>query len=180
MRLLALVFLMPLGTWAAEWSKPAEIVVDDTICATYRARVDDAGFLVVQVQLAEGWHTFTMDNQIRAKEKLAGKKALGADRPTEITVSGGLAVDGPWSQPEPLDFSKPELRIFSWGFEEKALFAAKAKRTGAGSLARLGIKAQACTPSLCKNIDTALELDLTMPAGPAEPAVRALTPVRAE
>ena len=85
---------------AAEWSKPAEIVVDDTVCATYRARLDDAGNLNVQLTLANGWHTFSMDNDVRAKEKLAGKKALGMDKPTSFTVTGGLTVDGPWRQPE--------------------------------------------------------------------------------
>ena len=58
-----------------------------------------------------------MDNRIRAEEKLAGKKSLGIDHPTEIKVSGGLEVEGPWHQTNPKDFSRPELRWFSWGFE---------------------------------------------------------------
>jgi hypothetical protein len=163
---------------AAEWSKPVEIVVDETVCATYRARVDIEGRLNISLTLAEGWHTFAMDNQIRANEKLAGKKALGMDKPTSFTVTGGLAVDGPWMQPALLDFSKPELRIFSWGFEKQALFAARVKRTGTEKVARIGIKAQACTPSICKDISKELELDLSLPAGPAEAGLAALTAVR--
>ena len=99
LRMAVLMGLAAMGLAAAEWSKPAEIVVDDIVCATYRARVDDGGHLLIQLTLADGWHTFAMDNQIRANEKLAGKKALGMDRPTQFVVTGGLAIDGPWMQP---------------------------------------------------------------------------------
>ena len=179
-RLVGLFALAALAVSAAEWSKPVEIIVDDTICASYKARLDDGGNLVIALTLANGWHTFSMDNQIRANEKLAGKKALGMDKPTSFAVSGGLAVDGPWLQPALIDFSKPELRIFSWGFEKQALFAAKAKRTGADSKAHIAIKAQACTETICKDINTGLDLDLTLPAGPAEPALSGLTAVRTQ
>jgi len=165
---------------AAEWSKPAEIVVDDTICATYRARMDGSGHVVVQLTLAEGWHTFAMDNQIRANEKLAGKKAIGMDKPTSFAVTGGLTVEGPWMQPALKDFSKPELRIYSWGFEKQALFAAKAKRNGNEPAAQIAIQGQACTETICKNISTTVDVDLASPAGPAEPALSALTPVRTQ
>jgi hypothetical protein len=176
MRVLFLLTLATLG--AAEWSKPVEILVDDVVCATYRARLDTAGNLTVHLALAPGWHTFAMDNDIRSKEKLAGKKALGVDKPTSFTVTGGLAVDGPWRQPELKDFSKPELRIFSWGFENTALFAAKSRRAGAGSKAAIAIKAQACTPTICKNIDAALELDLAQSPAPPEPGIDSLQAVR--
>lgn len=175
-----LLLLAALTVSAAEWSKPVEVMVDDITCATYKARVDDTGRLTIQLTLADGWHTFAMDNQIRANEKLAGKKALGMDKPTSFAVSGGLSVEGPWMQPALVDFSKPELRIFSWGFEKSALFAAKVKRTGAEKTARIGIKAQACTPAICKDINKELELDLSLAAGPAEPAVAGLSAVRSQ
>ena len=175
MRLLLLGFVA-LAVSAAEWSMPVEIVVDDTVCASYKVRVDDGGHLVIALTLANGWHTFAMDNQIRANEKLAGKKALGMDRPTSFAVSDGLVLEGPWMQPALVDFSKPELRIFSWGFENRALFAAKVKRTG--NRARVGIRAQACTETICKDINTALDLDLTLAAAPAEAAFPALTAIR--
>lgn len=180
MRLGFFVFVAGLAVSAAEWSKPVEVVVDDTICATYKARVDDGGNLTIHLTLADGWHTFAMDNQIRANEKLAGKKALGMDRPTSFTVTGGLAVDGPWRQPVLADFSKPELRIFSWGFEKNALFVAKVKRSGSEKNAKIAIRAQACTPAICKDITKELELDLTVPTGPAEPGLAALTAVRTQ
>ena len=175
---LFLLVLAGLAVSATDWSKPAEIVVDDTVCATYRARVDDGGHLVIALTLADGWHTFAMDNLIRANERLAGRQALGMDKPTSFLVAGGLAVEGPWMQPAPLDFSKPELRIFSWGFEKQALFAAKVKLTG--KTAHVAIKAQACTETICKDINTALDLDLAKPASPAEPGLSALTAVRAQ
>ncbi|MBI2686843.1 MAG: hypothetical protein HYX27_11050 [Acidobacteria bacterium] len=165
---------------AAEWSKPAEVLVDDVICASYRARLDDSGNLVIALMLADGWHSFAMDNQIRANEKLAGKKALGMDKPTSFEITGGLAIGGSWMQSALKDFSKPELRIFSWGFEKQALFAARVKRTGNEPSARVEIKGQACTESICKNIDTALELDLRSPASVAEPGLAVLTPVRVQ
>ena len=154
--------------------------MDDAVCATYRARVDDAGNLTVQLTLADGWHTFAMDNDIRAKEKLAGKKALGMDKPTSFAVSGGLAVDGPWRQPELKDFSKAELRIYSWGFEKQVMFAAKARQSGGDAKAKVAIKGQACTETICKNIDTAVELDWRKNLGHPKPEVAALTPVRVQ
>jgi hypothetical protein len=175
-----LLLLAGLAASAAEWSKPVDVLVDDVVCTSYKARVDAEGRLTVSLTLAEGWHTFAMDNSIRANEKLAGKKALGMDRPTTFAVSGGLAVDGPWMQPALVDFSKPELRIFSWGFEKSALFAAKVKRVGSEKVARIGIKAQACTPAICKDISKELELDLSLAAGPAEAGVAGLSAVRTQ
>ena len=66
-----------------------------------------------------------MDNKLRAQEKLAGKRSLGIDSPTEIVFAEGLELNGPWYQSVPRDFSKPELRWYSWGFEGQALFVAK-------------------------------------------------------
>ena len=66
------------------------------------------------------------------RRKLAGKKSLGIDRPTEIVASGGMQTVGPWYQSPPKDFSQPELRWFSWGFERQALFVAKVRRAAAG------------------------------------------------
>jgi hypothetical protein len=135
--------------------------VDDVIAATYRARFDGIGRVEVKVTLGDGWHTFSMDNQIRAEEALAGKKAIGMDRPTSFVLSGGLEGAGGWMQSPLRNFSKPELRIFSWGFEKEARFTGKAvKAAGAGPAARMAIKAQACTESICKNIDTVVEIPL--------------------
>src|SRR6476620_12110802 len=106
----------------ADWSNPVEVRHDVQKCVSYRARLS-GDFLVVQATSEPGWHTFAMDNKLRAEEKLAGKKSLGIDHPTECKLTGAPVVEGPWYQTPPKDFSKPELRWFSWGFERQALFA---------------------------------------------------------
>src|SRR5262249_38088666 len=148
-----MMFAAGFGAAAASggWSDAVEVHHDESLCLSYRARMDGP-FLVVRAIIEPGWHTFAMDNKRRAEEKLAGKRSLGIDHPTEITVSGGLEAIGPWHQSPPKDFSKPDLRWFSWGFEREALFVGKVRRSGAAP-ARIEIRGQACTDTTCKNID---------------------------
>ena len=148
---------------ASVWTPPVEVRHEDAVCVAYQARLDGP-YLVVRAAVGKGWHTFAMDNQKRAAEKLAGKPALSVDKATEIAVSGGLEIDGPWHQTAPKDFSRPELRWFSWGFEQQAVFAAKVRRAGAGA-ASLRVRGQACTETICKNIDVTIPLPVA-----AEPA----------
>lgn len=138
------------------WTEPVEVRSDETLCVSYRARLDGS-FLVVQATHEAGWHTTAMDNQKRAMERLRGRQSLGIDHPTRITVSGGLAVAGPWHQSPPKDYSKPELLWFTWGFEGQAVFMAKVRPAGAGP-ARIAIRGQACTESTCKSVDVAITL----------------------
>jgi hypothetical protein len=168
------VLLASLALLAGDWTAPVEIRSDEDIVITYRAKLDGDNLLIA-AKLKSGWHTFAMDNKVRADEKLAGKKALGGDRPTSFEVSGGLTVDGGWRQTEPKDFSKPELRIFTWGYESDALFAARVKRTG--SVAKVAIRAQACTESICKEINTSISVPVDAPATAAVD-VSKLIPVR--
>jgi hypothetical protein len=156
MRKPALLFLCASSVFAAEWSAPVDVLHEMKPCVTYRARLEGDN-LVVQASLQPGWHTFTMDNERRAAEKLAGKPSIGIDQPTQIKVSKGLSVEGNWNQSQPKDFSKPELRWFSWGFERQAIFAAKVRRSGQGP-AQIEIRGQACTETTCKNIDVALSV----------------------
>ncbi len=145
-------------THAGDWTNPVEVRHELKRCVSYRAKWD-AGYLVVRATLDPGWHTFAMDNRQRAADKLAGKKSLGIDLPTEITVTEGLEVVGPWYQLPPKDFSKPELRWFSWGFEDEALFVAQVRRSR-GSAAQVTIRGQACSDTTCKNIDLAITVPL--------------------
>jgi hypothetical protein len=146
------------GAKAVEWSDAVEVRHGDALCVAYRARTD-GGFLVVRATLGPGWHTFAMDNKQRAEEKLAGKAPLSVDRATEITPVAGLQTVGPWYQSSPKDFSHPELRWFSWGFDREAMFAVKIRPAGAGG-ARLKLRGQACTETICKNIDVTIGLPL--------------------
>jgi hypothetical protein len=142
-----------------EWSNAVEVRHEENLCVSYQARLDGP-YLVVRATVEPGWHTFAMDNKQRAEEKLAGKRSLGIDHPTEIVLSGGLEAVGPWYQSPPKDFSRPELRWFSWGFEGQAVFVTKVRRSGSGQ-ARIVIRGQACTETTCKNIDVAMPFALT-------------------
>ncbi len=178
MRLLLSIFLLiASASSAAEWSEPVVVEHQFKPAVTYRARVEGS-YLVVRADIEEGWHTFSMDNDLRATEALAGKPSLGVDAPTQITLEDGLEATGGWSQTEPKDFSKPELRWYSWGYEEPALFVTNVATAGTGE-AKIGIRGQACTETTCKNVDVELALALGGPSGtPADIDLTHLIPVR--
>jgi DsbC/DsbD-like thiol-disulfide interchange protein len=163
--ILFLFALFEAVTWAADWSPPAEVRYEDAVVISYTARVDGP-YLVVRANLGKGWHTFALDNVQRVEEKLAGKPALSMDRSTEIGVTGAQ-VEGPWHQSQPKDFSRPNLRMFSFGYDHDAIFAAKVHATSAGS-AKLRIRGQACTETICKNLD--VPLTVVVPAKPGTSA----------
>jgi hypothetical protein len=158
MTVLGAVMLYDRTARAGDWTPAVEVRHDETLSISYQAKLDGPN-LVVRATIEPGWHTFAMDNQVRAEEKLAGKPSLGIDRPTTIALTGSLQVAGPWRQTSPLDFSKPELRWFSWGFERQALFVAPIRRSASGTV-RIGIRGQACTQTVCKNIDVTIPLPL--------------------
>ncbi|PYV86076.1 MAG: hypothetical protein DMG05_20910 [Acidobacteria bacterium] len=143
---------------AGDWTDPVEVRHELKRCVSYQARVNGQ-FLVVQATHEAGWHTYAMDNKQRAQEKLAGRRSLGIERSTEIEVTEGLELAGPWYQSPPKDLSKPELRWFTWGFEGQVLFVAKVRRSGAGP-ARIAVRGQACTEATCKNIDVVISVPL--------------------
>ena len=159
---IALVFLSAASALPAQTGSQADVLHEMKPCLTYRAKLD-GDLLVIEASIQPGWHTFAIDNERRASEKLAGKPSIGIDQPTQIKVSGGLQVAGPWYETAPKDFSKPEMRWYSWGFEQQATFAAKVHRTGSGN-AEVEIRGQACTTTTCKNIDVSLSL----PAAPGD------------
>src|SRR5205823_10415892 len=84
------------GASAADWSQPAEVRHEDALVISYTARMDGP-YLVVRANIAQGWHTFALDNVQRVQEKLDGKPALSMDHSTEIAVAG-VQVEGPWRQ----------------------------------------------------------------------------------
>lgn len=143
--------------YASGWSDSVEVLWNYQPVVSYRAKFDGS-FLIVKVHHQPGWHTYAMDNRLRAKEKLAGRNSLGVDTPTTITVRDGLEMSGVWHQSPPNDYSKPQLRWFTWGFEGYAVFASAVEKVGAGP-ATVEIHGQACDASSCRNI----ELDLLVP-----------------
>ena len=174
---LTFLFCVVTSALAGDWSGAVEVQHDARRCVAYRARLSGQ-FLVVEATLEPGWHTFAMDNKQRAEEKLAGRKSLSSDQPTAIRLSDGLELASPWYQTPPADFSKPELRIFTWGFERQAVFVAKVRRTGTGA-ARLAIRGQACTDVTCKNIDVTVLVPLARKGSDrTEIDLKKLAPVR--
>ena len=171
--------IFALTAQGAEWTAPVEVQHEYKTCISYRAKYT-GGVLVVEAAIAPGWHTFAMDNQQRQQEALAGKPSLGIELPTQVTLASGLTAQGPWFQTGPKDFSKPEIRWYSWGFERQAVFAVKARPAASGP-ARVGIRAQACTESVCKNVDVSLEVphaDAKAVSGAPDVDLSALTRVR--
>ena len=143
----------------ADWSNSVEVRHDVQKCVSYRAKLS-GDLLVVQATHEPGWNTYAMDNKVRAQEKLAGKRSLGIDSPTEIVFAEGLELVGSWYQSVPKDLSKPDLRWYSWGFDGQALFVAKVKRVGKAP-ANLAVRGQACSDAVCKNIDVTLSVPLS-------------------
>ena len=166
--LAVLVLLRAAGAPAADWTGPVDVRHDFKPCVSYRARLDGE-ILVLQATHEPGWKTYAMDNKRRADEKLTGRQSLGLEAPTEITVTGGLRLAGPWRQSPPKDFSKPELQWFSWGFDGQALFVAKVRRAGAGP-AQIAVRGQACTEMICKRVDVAISLPLPGAGARAAPS----------
>lgn len=167
------------AAWAGDWSEPAQVTHDLHPCVTYRAKLD-GDFVIVQATLSPGWHTFAMDNKVRAEGKLAGKPALGIDAPTEIKLSQGLEAMAPWYQTPPKDFSKPELLWFTWIYDSQAVFVSKVRRAAAGP-AQITVKGQACTDKICKQVDVAIALPLAGAkpgANPTEVDLKSLVKVR--
>ena len=167
--------LLLLTTAVDGWGAPAVVTHEDQLCVTYRAQLAGS-YLVVEVKLEPGWHTFAMDNDKRAAAKLAGKKALSVDKPTQVQPEG-IEVTGSWLQSQPKDFSQPEFQIFSWGFEREARFVAPAKAMAAGLAARVRIKGQACTQTVCKNVDVIAEAP-AVKAGPSGASTTGLIAVQ--
>ncbi len=144
---------------ADAWSAPARAEArDGTVLVTCRSKLS-GDYLLVEVQAAEGWHVYAMDNERRAKEALAGKMSLGVEESTEVLVTGGLRVTGDWYQSDPQDFSQPELRWYSYGFEGRALLAAQVERTG-DPAAEVTVRAQACDSESCIRVDAVMDLTL--------------------
>lgn len=126
-----------------------EVWLDDLHAVTYRARVE-GDWLVVEAEHEPGWHTYAMDNVVRAREK-TGKPEPETELPTVITPLEGLTIEGEWRQSPPVDLSTPEIRWYTWGFEGRSYFAARV--TEATFPASVRIDGQACTESLCAWVD---------------------------
>lgn len=146
----------------------------DALAVSYRARIE-GDWLVVEAVHEPGWHTYSMDNVTRARER-SGKARPETELPTVITPLDGLTVDGGWRQSPPLDLSTPEIRWYTWGFEGRSFFAARLDQKP--SPASVRIDAQACTAELCAMVEAlVVPVDANLPG--SEPSVdpQSLVPV---
>ncbi len=165
---------------ASDWTEPKEVRMRRDKVVSYRAML--AGdTLVIEATHEDGWHSYAMDNRIRAREA-SGKEKPECELPTRIEVSGPLSIVGPWRQSDPADLSNTDIKWYTYGFDGVAYFAATVKREGDGE-ATVRIHAQACNESKCSMVDG---LELVLPvSGDSEDAespveVDALVEVKAE
>ena len=155
----ALVISIMLAVTTADdpsWSKPAVVVQGSQPLVRFQTRIV-GGYLFVRAIHEKDWHTYAMDNQVRAMKALKGKKSLGIEQGIDIRVKRGLKLDGQWSQTRPRDLSKPELRWYTYGFDRTSLFACRIKAFTNEPIV-LRIQGQACSGESCRNIDVVLEL----------------------
>jgi hypothetical protein len=153
--LLALVLTVSTADEPA-WSTAAVVRQGSQPVVRFQARID-GDYLFVRATHEKEWHTYAMDNEARGLKTLQGRTSLGIEQGVAIGVKSGLEMDAPWLQTRPRDLSKPELRWYTYGFDQTAIFACRIKTvTSAPVVVR--VRGQACSGESCRNIDVVLEL----------------------
>lgn len=136
--------------WASEWSEPSITMRRRVgMVVTYRAKVD-SGYLVIEAKHGEGWHTYSMDNLDRARAK-TGLEKPDTEQSTRFELTG-LTVTGDWYQSTPKDLSTPEIKWYTWGFEDTSYFAAPVQVDDASAVT-VTIFAQACNANSCSMVN---------------------------
>lgn len=137
--------------FAADWSEPVAVMRrrQGTV-VSYRAKVE-SGHLVVEATHGKGWHTYSMDNLQRAKQK-TGKEKPDTEQSTRIEISGGLTVAGKWLQSTPKDLSMADIEWYTWGFENVTYFAVPVKKSS-DEATTVTFFAQACNANSCSMVD---------------------------
>ena len=139
----------PAAAQKSEEPAPQEVWFGDDIAVTYEARLE-GDWLVVEARHEPGWHTYAMDNVERAREA-TGRERPDTELPTRLTPSPEIELASAWRQTAPTDLSQPDIRWYTWGFEDRSFFAARVERADAGGW--LQVDAQACTDRLCAMVD---------------------------
>lgn len=155
---IAAVCLAAASAWAGDWSETKPVLYRGDIVATYRARL--AGeWLIVEAKHEPKWHTYAMDNVLRAK-KATGEESPTTELPTKIDVSGGAKVVGAWKQSAPKDLTQKDINWYTWGFEGTARFAAKLDKVSDEPVV-ITVNGQLCNDSLCSMVR---DLKIVVPA----------------
>lgn len=151
---LAALLLSANAAFAGEWTQETKVIRRGTIVVSYRAKLE-GDVLLVEARHAPMWHTYSMDNPLRA-QKATGKERPDTELPTRFEVSG-LELIAPWYQTQPKDMTQKEISWYTWGFEGTARFATKVGRVaGASSEATITINAQACDASSCQMVQNVI------------------------
>jgi hypothetical protein len=150
---MALVVGAPLAiAESSGWTPPIEIRKGKEVAVRYRAKL--SGDIVwVEAVHGTGWHTYSLDNAERARKK-TGVPVIGIEQPTVISIDGSAKATGKWRQSRPKDLSQPELEWYTWGFEDRAIFATRLETREAKTV-KLIINAQACKATQCAIVDDA-------------------------
>ena len=157
------------------WSTPVVVGRELENCVSYRARIQGE-YLVVEASHGSGWHTYALDNEIRAEEMLAGQESLGVELPTSFEVRGAKVV-GPWLQTEPEDLSEVDIQWYTFGFSDTATFAAKIQDVGTTPIV-IGVRGQVCNADICRDIEIDVRLDPTIDWSSLAFDPQALVPIR--
>ncbi|MEZ6062702.1 MAG: hypothetical protein R3C19_20350 [Planctomycetaceae bacterium] len=154
-----LLALVQIATTADDpaWSKAVPVRNGRQPVARFQARID-GDYLIVRAIHEEGWHTYAMDNEVRAEKALKGKQSLGIEQGIEIEIESGLKPAEQWRQTNPHDFSKPEMRWYTYGFSQTALFARRVATVTSEPIV-LKVRGQACDGETCCRVDIVLEVE---------------------
>lgn len=145
------------------WSEPDFVRSGDEPVLRYRAAIAD-GHLLIEARHEPGWHSFAMDNPERAVEIL-GRKTENQDLPTVVDLPESLQITGPWKQTAPSDYSKPEIRWHTWGFEGTSWFAIELEKIPEEPFS-IGVTSQVCDADSCAGT---FDLQLTVPSDGGDP-----------
>ncbi len=140
----------------AGWSEFVQVGGEFEPCVSYRARIQGE-YLVIEAKHRSGWHSYALDNKVRAAARLAGASSLGVELPTSFEVQGATVV-GTWLQTPPEDLSDTEIQWYTFGFNGTAMFAAKLKHVGTEPVV-IAVRGQVCDANSCRDVDAELRLD---------------------
>ncbi|MDF1826402.1 MAG: Trx7/PDZ domain-containing (seleno)protein [Verrucomicrobiales bacterium] len=143
---------------AVTWSNPEFVRRGTDKVVRYRAAFAN-GHLLVEAVHEPGWHSYAMDNPARGEER-AGRPGGDQELPTVISLPGSLKTGGDWIQTVPVDYSKPEIHWYTWGFEGTSWFAVPLESLPEDAVS-IQISSQVCDASSCAGV---FDLSLSVPA----------------